>query len=107
MGDFAALSGNRLAVRTADAVEVYDVSTGRLAASVPVPRGATLEDLEGGLLVIASGRTVTVRRLGDGRSATFEASGRPEAQLEPPGLFVAGERRLTFMPIAEVLSRLR
>jgi Tol biopolymer transport system component len=104
--DVAVLSGDRLAVRTPTAVDVYDVATGRLTARVPVPQRATLEDLDGDVLVTASASMVTLRRLGDGRTATFEVTGRARAELEPPGLFVAGDRRLTFVPIAEVVRRL-
>jgi hypothetical protein len=37
----------------------------------------------------------------------FRASGWAHAQLEPSGLFVAGARRVTFTPMANVLRRLR
>jgi hypothetical protein len=104
--EVAVLSGDRLAVRTPTAVDVYDVASGRLAASVPVPRNATLEDLDGEILVTASGSTVTLRRLADGRTATFEVTGRARAQLERPGLFLAGDRRMTFVPMAAVVRRL-
>lgn len=102
----AMLSSNRLAVRTESAVEIYDVDSGRLLVRIPAAAGLRLEDLEGDVLVTASGSTVTLRRLGDGRTATFEAVGRARAQLEAPGLFVAGTRRLTFTAMADVLRRL-
>jgi hypothetical protein len=93
--DAAALSWNRLAVRTADAIELYDIDSGRLAARIAAPAAVTLQDVERDILVTASGRTVTLRRLGDGRTAAIEATGRARAQLEQPGLHVAGARRLT------------
>ena len=102
----AVLSGNRLAVRTADAVEVYDVDSGRLAARFPAQKGLALEDLEGDVLVTASGKTVTLRRLGDGRTAAIQAGGVPRVQLEAPGLFVAAAHRVTFTPMAEIVRRL-
>lgn len=98
-----ALSGNRLAVLTAAALEVYDTDSGRLAARFPATRGLRLEDLQGDILVTASGRTVTLRRLGDGRTRTILAGGIAHAQLEPPGLFVSGARRVTFTPMRDVL----
>jgi hypothetical protein len=102
----AALSGTRLAVRTTDAVEVYDTGSGRLAARFPATSQLRLEDLDNGILVTAVGRAVTLRRLGGGRKRTILAGGTAHAQLERPGLFVAGGRRVTFTPIREVLRRL-
>jgi hypothetical protein len=102
----AKLSGNRLAVRTADALKVYDIDSGRLVARFPAARGLRLEDLENDILVTASGRTVTLRRLGNGRTRTIRTGGIAHAQLERPGLFVAAGRRVTFTPIRDVLRRL-
>jgi hypothetical protein len=102
----AALSGTRLAVRTASAIEVYDTRTGVLAARIGVPSGVRLQDLDRGILVTASSATVTLRRLGDGRARTLRVGRTALAQLEPSGLFVAGARRVTFMPMTDVLRRL-
>jgi hypothetical protein len=102
----AALSGNRLAVRTAEAVELYDTNSGRLAARFPAARSLRLQDLDRAILVTALGRTVTLRRLGRGRTSTIQAAGTAWAKLERPGLFVAGGRRVTFTPIRDVLRQL-
>lgn len=102
----AALSGNRLAVRTKSAIEIYQTETGAHSSELPVARGVTLDDLEGNLLVTSARDTVTVRRLGDGRTTTFRAGGTVRAQLEQPGLFVAGNRRVTFTPMSGLLRRL-
>jgi hypothetical protein len=102
----AALSGNRLALRTSDAVEVYDTGSGRQTARFPAARSLRLQDLDRGILVTASGRMVTLRRLGRGRTSTIQAAGTAWAQLERPGLFVAGGRRVAFTPIGDVLRRL-
>jgi TolB protein len=102
----AALSGGRLAVRTQSAIEVYDTETGALSSRITVARGVTLEDLEGDLLLTGSRDTVMVRRLGDGRTTTFRPGGTARAQLEQPGLFVAGPRRVTFTTMSELLRRL-
>jgi hypothetical protein len=100
-----ALSGRRLAVRTLAAIQVYDVDSGALAIRFDVPSAIRLEDLEGDILVTASGRTVTLERLGDRRKITIRASGTAHARLERLGLFVAGARRLTFIPMHDVRRR--
>ena len=102
----AALSGGRLAVRTESAIEIYDTETGVLSSRITVAGGVTLEDLEGDLLVTGSRDTVTVRRLGDGRTTTFRPGGTALAQLEQPGLFVAGPRRTTFTSMSGLLRQL-
>jgi hypothetical protein len=102
----AALSGNRLAVRTADAVEVYATGSSRLTARFSAARHLRLKDLDRDILVTALGRTVTLWRLGDRRTTTIRAGGTAHAQLEHPGLFVAGGRRVTFTPMREVLRGL-
>jgi hypothetical protein len=101
----AELSGNRLAVRTADAVEVYDTGSKQRTARFTAARNLRLEDLDNDILVTASGRTVTLRRLGDRRTRTIRGGGIAHAQLEPPGLFVAAGRRVTFTPMRDVLRR--
>jgi hypothetical protein len=105
-GEKAALSGKRLAVRTAKAIEVYDTDTGQLSARFPSLSGVRLEDLDRDILVTASGGRVTLRRLSNGRTSTFQAGGTALGQLERPGLFLAGARRVTFIPMREVLRRL-
>jgi hypothetical protein len=103
----AALSGNRLALRVPNAVEVYDTGTGELMKRFGVARSVRLEDLEHGILVTASGRTLTLRSLRDGRTATLRKRGIAHGQLEPSGLFIAAGRRVTFTPMSDVLLRLR
>jgi hypothetical protein len=102
----AALSGDRLALRTTDAVEIYDTGTGQRTDRIPLAKAATLEDLEGDILVTASGDTVTLRRLGDGRTLTLRTDGRAKAALERPGLYLAGARRVAFTPMRDILRRL-
>jgi hypothetical protein len=102
----AALSGKRFAVRTVDAVEIYDVGSGELVSRFASARHLRLEDLDGGILVTALGRTVALRRLGNGRTATIRAGGTARAQLERPGLFVAAGRSVKFTPTREVLRML-
>jgi hypothetical protein len=102
----AALSGAGLVLRTADAVEVWDTGSGQRTDRFPAPKGVTLQDLEGDILVTAAGETVTLRKLGTGHTATFKTDGRAKAALEEPGLYLAGTRRVTFTPMREVLRRL-
>jgi hypothetical protein len=101
----AVLSGNRIALRTANAVEIYDTGTGGLVKRFPATESVRLQDLDRGILVTASGGTVTLRRLGAGRT-TIRVGGVALAQLERPGLFVAAQRRLTFTPMRDVLRLL-
>jgi hypothetical protein len=103
----AALSGNRLALRTRDAVEVYDTGSGELTGRFVAAKGVRLQDLERDILVTASGSTFTLRRLDDRRTSTIRVNRTTLARLEPPGLFfTAGARRVAFMPMREVLRRL-
>jgi hypothetical protein len=104
----AALSGNRLALRVPGSFAIYDTSSSELIETIPAQSGAErLGDLESGILVTATGTMVALRRLSDGHTVHFRASGWAHAQLEPSGLFVAGARRVTFTPMANVLRRLR
>ncbi len=102
----AALSGNRLALRTDSSVEVYDIRSGDLTTRLPAASGLRLQDLNNDILVTATGGTVTLRSLGNGRTSTLQPGRTAYAQLEPSGLFVAGARRVTFMPMRDVLRRL-
>ena len=105
-GSAAALSGKQLAVRTTKAVQIYDTDSGRLTTRIPAASNVRLEDLAGGILVTASGGTVTLRKLANGRTTTLHPGGQAHAQLEQPGLYVSGEHLVTFTPMTEVLRRL-
>jgi hypothetical protein len=102
----AALSGKRLAVRVPGSVEIYDTGSGELLDTIPAQSRERIEDLEGRILVTAMANTVTLRRLSDGHTTRLHASGYAHARLEGPGLFVAGARRVTFTPMADVRRRL-
>jgi TolB protein len=100
----ASLSGQRLALRSAAGIEIYDTNSGKRTVRYPA---AQLEDLEGDILVTAAGSTITLRTLSEsGRMTKIHASGVAHAQLEPPGLFVATSRRVTFTPIKDIRRRL-
>jgi hypothetical protein len=98
----AALSGNRLAIRVPGSLAVYDAGSGSVVATIPAKSGDHLEDLAAGILVIANGKTVTLQRLSDGHNAVLHAAGYARARLERAGLFIAGGRRVTFTPMADV-----
>jgi hypothetical protein len=96
---------------------VYDLLSGDERAR-PAPAGATLADVERGLLVYTRGRTVHVLRLADGRQTIFRTPPpttgcacppSPHAQLEPSGLFysyqVRGEGRVRFIPFNQIRFR--
>jgi hypothetical protein len=100
-----ALSGSRLALRVQGAVQIYDTGSGELVKSLPM-RLDRLEDIEHGILVTATKRTVTLRRLSDGHTARIHTNAIPHAQLEPSGLFVAAGHHVTFTPTADILRRL-
>jgi hypothetical protein len=102
----AALSGAYLALRTADAIEVYDTGSGRLTNRLRVAKAVKLDDLDRGILVTASGATVTLRRLADGRTVTLRTDGAAKAKLTAAGLFLAGTHRVTFFSLPNVLRRL-
>lgn len=101
-----ALSGNRLVVRVPGLFQVYDADSGELVRTIPAKSSDRLEDVANGILVIANGQTVTLRRLVDSHTARWQATGFPHGRLERSGLFVAGNRRVTFTPMADVLRRL-
>jgi hypothetical protein len=99
------LSGSRLALRVPGAVEIYDTGSGELVKSLPM-RLDRLEDIEHGILVTATKRTVTLRRLSDDHTVRIHTRAIAHAQLEPSGLVVAGGHRVTFVPMADILRRL-
>jgi len=103
--DAAALSGNQLAVQSANVIDVYELSSGRRVVRLPAAGDVSLAGLQDGILVTTSGPTVILRRLAGGRPISVNQGGTARAQLERPGLFVAGDHRLTFTPMAELLRR--
>jgi Tol biopolymer transport system component len=100
----AALSGSRLAVETDEGIDVYDTRSGRRLRQFPSL--SDLQDLQGDILVAAPAEGIVVRKLGNGPTITIDAGADARAQLEPPGLFVAGAHRIAFTPMREVLRRL-
>jgi hypothetical protein len=110
----ARLDGGRLVVARYFKLELesYDVATGVPGVSRPLPFGFELVDVDGGVAVLQSLNTITLLRLGDGRSFTFTPGAAPVlADLDPAGLYYSyatadGGGRVDFMPRAEVSRRL-
>jgi dipeptidyl aminopeptidase/acylaminoacyl peptidase len=108
----ARLDGGRLVVARSGVLEVYDVATGAGELQRPLPSGYELEDVDGGIAVLTSKKTIMVLRLADGRSFTLSPGrGSVLAELEPPGLSYAyatpdGGGRVVFVPRSEVDRRL-
>ena len=87
---------------------VFDPVSGEQKRELPAPAGATVQDVERGLLVYTFKRAVHVLRLADGRQKSFRTpvGSYPIAQIEPPGLSysyeVGREGRVRFIPFAEI-----
>ena len=72
-----------------------------------LPASSRLTDAHGNLAAYVRGREVHVRRLDNGRDAIVRRTKRaPLAQLESDGLLVADGRRVTLVPMRDVLRRL-
>jgi Tol biopolymer transport system component len=103
----AALSGTHLALRTGNGVEIYDTGSAKLTKRLSAATAVELADLSGDILVTTSAANVTLRSLADGRTLTLHTVGTARAKLTDKGLFLAGARRVTFMPLQDIQRRLR
>lgn len=109
----ARLDGGTLVVWRFGVLEAYDVATGALQLSRPLPSGFRLADVDGGIAVLLSTDSVMLLRLADGRSMTLRRGQEPTlADLEPPGLYYSyatgdGGGRVVFVPRADLLGQLR
>ena len=109
----ARLDGSSLVVWRFGVLEAYDVATGALELSRPLPSGFRLADVDGGVAVLLSTDKIMLLRLADGRSLTLAPGREPTlADLEPPGLYYSyatsdGGGRLVFVPRSEILGQLR
>jgi Tol biopolymer transport system component len=108
----ARLDGGHLVVARSYTIESYDVATGTLEGSQPLPAGYQLADVDGGIAVLRRPRAVIVLRLDNGASLTL-APGQPPmfADLETPGLYYSyatgdGGGRVVFLARAELLQQL-
>lgn len=108
----AVLDGGRLIVSRFGVLEVYDVATGALELTRPVPGGNRLADVDGGIAVLIRGGSVTLLWLGDGHSLTLTPGQGPVlADLEPAGLYYSyatgdGGGRVVFVQRSELSRQL-
>jgi Tol biopolymer transport system component len=100
----ALLDGSRLVVWRFGALEVYDMASGALVLSRPLPTGFRLADVDGGIAVLRDADTITLLRLADGHSLTLTPGQGPVlADLESTGLYYSyatadGGGRVVFVP---------
>ena len=108
----ARLDGGRLVVWRFGVLQVYDVATGVLELSRPMPAGYRLADVDGGIAVLLGTNTIMLLRLDDGHSLMVTPGQEPTlADLEPPGLYYSyatgdGGGRVVFLPRAELVRQL-
>jgi hypothetical protein len=105
--DAARLDGVGLVVVRAGTIERYDVATGALQVSRPMPAGYVLLDVDGGIAVLKNLEKLMLLRLDDGRSRTLTPGRGPRyAELEAPGLYYTytngSEGRIAFLPREEL-----
>jgi hypothetical protein len=104
----ARVDGGRLVVSRSGTLEAYDVATGTLEVSRPLPTGYRLTDVDDGIAVLLRADSIMLLRLDDGHSLMLAPGQGPLlADLEPPGLYysyVSGtEGRLVFVPRPDLL----
>jgi TolB protein len=115
--DNARLRGRALAVQHRLTLDVYDTATGALRQSLPLsPDGggrSLLLDVQGDLVVYATGGAIHLLRLSDGRDRALDLPGAApslDARLERHGLFVSWNQmysrrpgRMAFVPMGAVI----
>jgi hypothetical protein len=101
----AQLSGHDLAVVRDEALEVWNVRTGRRRAAYPLERGfgpvPVVEDAERGIASVVVGVAIHLIRLSDGKDLVLDIenqAGPSHAELEPAGLFYSWNEPYTRMP---------
>jgi hypothetical protein len=109
-----ALRKGMLAVLTAgDQLEIFEVASGRLIRSLPIPGGVRAAvDLHFGVAVLTAGPRVYGVDLSSGRTVLLaRAPAAAKAQIEGPGVVYQFNREghgyLRFIPFADVDSALR
>jgi hypothetical protein len=100
-----ALHGNDLVVERRGALDVFDVARGEKTATWPLPAGARLQDLHGGVAAYVSGGWLHLLRIGDGARLRYARAST--AQLEGAGLTYASGRTLLFVPRAQLPAQFR
>jgi WD40-like Beta Propeller Repeat len=104
------LDGAHLVVTRANVIERYDVTTGTLELSRPLPSGYKLADADGGIAVLRRPATIILLRLDTGRALTIARRGPMFADLEAPGLYysyrAAKGGRVVLLPRSELERKL-
>jgi Tol biopolymer transport system component len=108
----ARLDGGHLIVARSYTIESYNVASGALEVSQPLPPGYQLADVDDGIAVFRRAQAIIVLRLDNGVSITL-APGQPPmfADLETPGLYYSyatgdGGGRVVFLSRSELLQQL-
>ena len=114
----ARLRGRELAVQHRRSLDVYDTSTGAKTQTLPLASDGGsrpfLLDVQGDLVVYATGGAIHLVRLSDGRDVALDLPGAApwlDARLEARGLFVTWNQmfnprpgRMAFVPMRAVLQ---
>lgn len=106
----SAFQGSRLVVLRSAGLDVYDTTNGVHTQSFRlVPATRRLVDVQSGIAVLIAGPVVRLIQLDTGRGAAYvpKGGGTIQAQLEPNGLFMSSARGISFVPMAQVVVRLR
>jgi Tol biopolymer transport system component len=109
----ARLDGGSLVVWRFGVLQVYDVESGALELSRPLPTGYRLADVDGGIALLLGSDSIRLLRLSDGASTTLTSGGGSIlADLEPPGLYYSfatadGGGRVVFVPRPALVAQLR
>jgi Tol biopolymer transport system component len=114
----ARLRGRALAVQHRQSLDIYDTATGAKRQTLPLASDGGsrpfLLDVQGDLVVYATGGAIHLVRLSDGRDVALDLPGAApwlDARLEPSGLFVTWNQmyrrrpgRMAFVPMRTVLQ---
>ncbi len=114
----ARLRGRTLAVQHDVSLDVYDAATGAKRQTRPLASDEGLRpfllDVQGDLVVYATGGAIHLLRLSDGRDVALDLPGAApwlDARLEPTGLFVTWNQmyahrpgRMAFVPLRTVIQ---
>jgi hypothetical protein len=105
------IAGNNVVVQQGSSVRTYSATGSGPARSLA--KGARVTDVAGGIAVYITGSTVHLLRLSDGRDRKLvTVRGLSDAQITPAGVFYGVTTKqydavVTFVPLAEVLRKLR
>jgi hypothetical protein len=100
------IDGNSVVLHQTRSVRAYSPAGAGIAR--PLPRGASVDGVVGGLAVYTVGSSVHLLRLSDGRDRKLvTVKGLVRAQITPAGVFYAAGSSVTFVPIRAALQILR